>query len=537
MKLNKQKVFALALAVCLIATLSMGSLAWFTDDDSVTNDFFIAGSEDENPDDVFSVDVWEDATPNDPDGEDKIQDGIEYPNILPGDDLYKEVNVENTGAYAQYIRTTVTVTDAHIWQAIYGEVYVPLNKIATDLNPAFSTYRIVFDADNDTLTYVLYYENILAVDEVVTLFTNVAIPEDLTREQAAEMAGGFQINVVAEAVQTENVGNNAVEAFATVRMAVEEGEFTINVTTPDGLLNALTAGASFTLTKNIDLAGCEWTPVGTEEDPYTGTIDGAGYTISNLTVGTADSEGAAMFAYVGEDAVIKNVKLENVAVNGKYVATVAYYAENATFENIEVLSGSINASSYGAGVVFEGYGLTITDCANHVSIDAGYSASGIGAWVYDCTIEGCANYGDMTGANRAGGICGNFSGTMTDCTNNGNVTSTGNGAAGGIIGILGGESTISDCVNNGNVTTTSSNVNASAAGILGQLPSKKAHINSCTNNGDITAEQSHAAGIAVSLYGGIEANGCTNTGVIAGAKGQAEIATAKGIYGGKNTIN
>lgn len=227
MKLNKQKVFALALAVCLIATLSMGSLAWFTDNDSVTNDFFIAGSEDENPDDVFSVDVWEDATPEDPDGEDKIQDGIEYPSILPGDDLYKEVNVENTGAYAQYIRTTVTVTDAHIWQAIHGEHFVALDKIATDLNPAFTTYSIVCDEVNDTLTYVLYYQNILAVDEVVTLFTNVAIPEMLNREQAAEMAGGFQINVVADAVQTENVGDNAVEAFETVGMAVEAGNYCI----------------------------------------------------------------------------------------------------------------------------------------------------------------------------------------------------------------------------------------------------------------------------------------------------------------------
>ena len=224
MKINKQKVFALALAVCLIATLSMGSLAWFTDSDSVTNDFLIAGSDDQNPDDVFSVDVWE---KDDPNGEDKIQDGIEYPEILPGDDLYKEVNVENTGAYAQYIRTTVTVTDAHIWQAIYEEHFVALDKIATDLNSDFEVYRIVCDEVNDTLTYVLYYKNILAVDEVVTLFTNVAIPEELTREQAAEMAGGFQINVVAEAVQTENVGNNAVEAFETVGMAVEAGNYCI----------------------------------------------------------------------------------------------------------------------------------------------------------------------------------------------------------------------------------------------------------------------------------------------------------------------
>ena len=31
MKLNKKKVFTIALAICLIAILSMGSLAWFSD--------------------------------------------------------------------------------------------------------------------------------------------------------------------------------------------------------------------------------------------------------------------------------------------------------------------------------------------------------------------------------------------------------------------------------------------------------------------------------------------------------------------------
>lgn len=223
MKLSKKKVFTLALAVCLIAILSLSTLAWFTDDDSVTNNFYVAGSEDENPDDIFSIDVWEDDDAEDPDGEEKIQDGIEYPEILPGDDLYKEVNVENTGAYPQYARVIVTVSDAHIWQELHGEIFVSLNKIATDLSAEFQPWSIEYDVEADTLTYVLYYNHILAVDEVVTLFTNVAIPEELDRYQAADMAGGFDINVVAQAVQTENVGANAAEAFATVGMAIESG--------------------------------------------------------------------------------------------------------------------------------------------------------------------------------------------------------------------------------------------------------------------------------------------------------------------------
>lgn len=220
MKLTKKKVFALALAVCLIAILSMGSLAWFTDDDSVTNEFLIAGSEDQNPDDVFSIDVWE---TDEPGSEDKIQDGIEYPAILPGDDLYKEVNVENTGAYSQYVRVIVTVSDAHIWQALIGETFVPLNEIATDLSADFTTWSITFDEAADTLTYVLYYDDVLAVDQVVTLFTNVAIPEALDRAQAAEMDGGFLLSVVAEAVQTENVGDTAPAAFAAVNMELPAG--------------------------------------------------------------------------------------------------------------------------------------------------------------------------------------------------------------------------------------------------------------------------------------------------------------------------
>lgn len=244
MKLNKKKVFTLALALCLIATISLGSLAWFTDTDSVTNDFFIAGSEDQNPDDIFSVDVWE----NGPDGRD--EDGIEYPNILPGDELKKEVNIENTGSYAQYIRATVTVSDASIWQEVLGEHFVALDKIVNGLNGDFTLWSIVCDERVDTLTYVLYYENTLAPDGIVNLFKEVAIPEALTREQAAKMDGGFVLNVVADAVQTMNVGANAVEAFATVDRDVPAGNYCF---AKAATLNSTMHIENDTVFENVDL--------------------------------------------------------------------------------------------------------------------------------------------------------------------------------------------------------------------------------------------------------------------------------------------
>ena len=44
MKMNKKKVFTLALAVCLIAILSMSTLAWFNDSDTIVNEFMTSDS-------------------------------------------------------------------------------------------------------------------------------------------------------------------------------------------------------------------------------------------------------------------------------------------------------------------------------------------------------------------------------------------------------------------------------------------------------------------------------------------------------------
>lgn len=229
MKLNKKKLFVAALAISLVAIISAGSLAWFSDSDEVTNNFYIATSEDDEPDEIFSIDVWE-KTPD----EDKDQDGHEYKDILPGDVLKKEVNVENTGYYDQYVRVTVTVSDAAAWMGALNVTTAPrLDKITDwDANGNWVDYSV--EIVNDELVYVMYYKNILLGDQdsmydnagvhqsVVTLFTKVMIPESMTVDQAAAFKNNFAINVKAEAVQTENLGldrtngDGALEAFAKV---------------------------------------------------------------------------------------------------------------------------------------------------------------------------------------------------------------------------------------------------------------------------------------------------------------------------------
>lgn len=337
--MSKRKIFIVALSVCLIAILSLGTLAWFTAEDSITNKFYVAGSEDQNPDDVFSIDVWEDDDRDDTNetDADKIQDGIEFKNILPGDDLYKEVNVENTGAYDQYVRAIVTLTDAHLWQELYGEIYVSLDKIADDLSSDFSPWSTVYDAEANTLTYVVYYNKILKVDDVTNLFTNVHIPENLTREQAAKMQN-FTIKVVAEAVQTENVGDNAPAAFATVGKEIANGNSTINVKA-DGIANILNILAN---NENAEVALDLNNIIVGQSVVNKGTLE-----INN---GTIDVEAAGLEN--SGSATLNNVKIE-AGTPGDYSNITIGEEASTTYNDVAIVSngGGIGAAN-GGEVVF-----------------------------------------------------------------------------------------------------------------------------------------------------------------------------------------
>ena len=203
MKMTKKKVFVTALAICLIAIISMGTLAWFSAQDEVTNKFMIADSDDDTPDEIFSVDVWE----NTPDGE-KDQDGYEYTDILPGDTLKKEARVENTGYYDQYVRVTVTISDAQAWIAALGADFNVADVfdgfVAADWNHIWNNMNGATTIP-ENFVYVMYYKNIVKPGDVINVFNNVKIPTSLTREEAVAFGGNFDITVKAEAVQTENV--------------------------------------------------------------------------------------------------------------------------------------------------------------------------------------------------------------------------------------------------------------------------------------------------------------------------------------------
>ena len=74
-------------------------------------------------------------------------------------------------------------------------------------------------------------------------------------------------------------------------------------------------GSHFELTKNLDLSGVELTPIGSTTTQFTGTFDGKGYTLSNLSMSSSSLAEVGLFGVV-RNATIRNLTLTNVSVSG-----------------------------------------------------------------------------------------------------------------------------------------------------------------------------------------------------------------------------
>ena len=232
MKMNKKKVFVTAVAVSLIAILSMGTIAWFNANDEVTNKFYVADSDQDGKPD-FSIDVTEDG-----DAED---DGLEYKDILPGDKLDKEPVVTNTGDYDQYVRVNIII-DKDFADEVASEQgvnpkFLKLEELFDGLDTsmwlgangnAYNSYSNIFTEDtaNEAYIYTLYYNATLAKDASITVFEKVLIPSTFVQSDMEFGTDGFEITVKAEAVQVKNLNaTNAYAAFKEVNWA-EGTEYT-----------------------------------------------------------------------------------------------------------------------------------------------------------------------------------------------------------------------------------------------------------------------------------------------------------------------
>lgn len=173
-------------------------------------------------------------------------------------------------------------------------------------------------------------------------------------------------------------------------------------------------GAYAVLTADIDLNNEPWTPIGPDRDSaYTGTFDGQGHTVKNLSVTVNVQPGrAGLFGCVKDGTIRKLTVAGSVSctANQGWCGGIAGYAMDETIENCASLC-TVSCTGIDArvgGIVglvdYNSSTLIIRDCYN------------IG------NITGNGN----TGSSDTGGICGFYmGGKISNCYNVGEITGSG----------------------------------------------------------------------------------------------------------------
>ena len=260
----------------------------------------------------------------------------------------------------------------------------------------------------------------------------------------------------------------------------------------DNIRNNLSG--KYILMNDIDLSSYEnWVPIGKNGNPFTGILDGNSFAIKNINVSNVEGENPS----VGLFGTVANSHIKDITVIGQIIVD--------------------NDNGIRAGLICgEAYNSVITNCKVYGKVDvttkAGIWVGGITGClstysnadeVKECKIDSCQNNASVTvngvctydtnGINYfVGGIAGLSEGTISKCSNYGNINAIGSDAgydyfytlAGGICGNSNGE--INNCYNIGSIGSVGTKY-VFAGGISGHWY-QFGDIFNCYNIGQVNAE-------------------------------------------------
>lgn len=207
-------------------------------------------------------------------------------------------------------------------------------------------------------------------------------------------------------------------------------------------------GLTVELTADLDLSGSDFTPV----PIFQGTFHGNGHTISGLSFDRKGSK-VGLFRTLTASAVVEDLTVEGtLSPQGSASQAGLLAGENYGAVNRCAAQGSVSGQEDIGGLVgLNGEGAVLTACSSAAAVTGVTNAGGITGQNLG-TVTGCTNTGEInTQADQdtptsVGGIAGLSRGTIRGCTNSGAVGYQHVGYnMGGIAGMQSGE--ISSCTN------------------------------------------------------------------------------------------
>lgn len=281
----------------------------------------------------------------------------------------------------------------------------------------------------------------------------------------------------------------------------------------------------FKLLSDISLAaytGTQFNMIGTTGGTnFTGTFDGNGHTISNLTLSGYPDTAVGLFGTTsGFSVMIKDLTLTGVSVTASFagggsVGALIGIHSTGTVQNCRVTTGTVRqtaaiASQYVGGAIGRVSGGTVTAVSSGVSIAVNNRALATGGVIGQLAVASASTGLKFSGiintsqtSTKTGGLVGDLvATTISDSSSTGSVGSAVGNGIGGLAGSTSGNTEIHTSFSSGNVTGNATSI----GGLVGQLGSTAGHgIFDSYSQSTVTGSGSTAdvGGIAGLISGGV----------------------------------
>ncbi len=270
-----------------------------------------------------------------------------------------------------------------------------------------------------------------SMDSFIEVPDLVALPFDLAADSLATAGFSYSCDYVFDSsmpagmiLSQQPEFGNSWPSGAIVRVSISVGEKYSGsgtesepylISSPKDILglNSCTADYDkyFILTTDIDLSGYYLDSALIAKDiypddnydgtPFAGQFDGNGFTISNLTIaGTSNYTG--LFGMIADDAVVSDLKLENVDISGNdYVGAVCGYTYGDIYRCSS--SGTVSGNNSVGGFCGKTHGKWSSNVMDYYSRDC-FDYNNIGYSSSTCNVSGFSSVGGFCGSTMVGCI-------------------------------------------------------------------------------------------------------------------------------------
>lgn len=132
------------------------------------------------------------------------------------------------------------------------------------------------------------------------------------------------------------------------------------------------SGKTILLKNNLNLDGIDWTPIGSNANPFAGKFDGNGKTISNLQINKGSMNDVGLFGYA-RNAEIHNFTINNASVKGYLDVAIVCGKPYASVKLYDInITGHVELEGYSYVGAIAGYGYTEIDNCKVQADDSSY---------------------------------------------------------------------------------------------------------------------------------------------------------------------